>query len=363
MSKTYSVKWRQIWALIFLDIAILISWIAYHKYQPVVLDIFGFSSITKEFLIIQALILLVTPPAAGIFADKIWLKKKEKLPLIKSGINLVTMVFMTVAFTVFIQPDGWWRFLVPILIVFWLILMNVFHSPAFSTFEMFVPEKKYPQVMALFIVLIQLAQAIEPVIIDVLDIFGGPITFAVGGILVFATGFYLQRQFTNLNTSTKRRLSVKKATTSESKPWLVFGLGLIFGIATNFFFNQLPELIDEFGVMSFIDVSGAVKTGLVIAFSALFCYPISLLVSKIGLNKSMIISIILCILFGGVIFLSTGTTTTIAILLFALAYAGLSVSAIPSAFVNLNPQHKVFGLGLFFAAAEFPSSIFEILSV
>ncbi|QCK16019.1 hypothetical protein [Mangrovivirga cuniculi] len=180
MARTFSIKWPQIWALIFLDIAILISWIAYHKYQPVVLDIFGFSSITREFLIIQAIILLITPPAAGIFADKIWLKRKEKLPIIKAGINLVTMVFMSVAFTVFFQPDGWWRFLVPILIVFWLILMNVFHSPAFSTFEMFVPEKKYPQVMALFIVLIQLAQAVEPVIIQLLEFFGGPLTFAVG---------------------------------------------------------------------------------------------------------------------------------------------------------------------------------------
>ncbi|WP_137091617.1 hypothetical protein [Mangrovivirga cuniculi] len=156
---------------------------------------------------------------------------------------------------------------------------------------------------------------------------------------------------------------MKNAKNKESQPLLVFVLGLIFGIATNFFFNVLPGLISEFNLISFIDLSAATKTGIVIAFSALVCYPVSLLVSKVGINKAMIASIILSILFGGLIYLTTGVLSTILIFVFAIVYAGLSVSTIPNAFLRLNPAHKVFGLGLFFAAAELPNSIFEILNV
>lgn len=192
-SAARKIRWNQVLALLALDLAIIISWIAYNKYQPALLVQFRLEEFGVALAIVQGLILFLTPPAAGYAADRLRRKGGTRLPVITIGINFVSMVFMVVALTVFADPNGTLRALFPLLVVLWLISMNIFHSPAISMVETMVPANKLPQVIALFAVVMEACQALEPSIIDMIEYFGGPLTFAVGGALVFGTGLWFSR--------------------------------------------------------------------------------------------------------------------------------------------------------------------------
>jgi len=56
--------------LLILDICVIISWIAYHEFQPSIIESFGLQQFTLEFTIWSALIIISTPAIVGIIADK-----------------------------------------------------------------------------------------------------------------------------------------------------------------------------------------------------------------------------------------------------------------------------------------------------
>ena len=55
-------NWSQVYSLLALNAAIVISWIAYHNYQPKVLEIFHFTELKVFLIIAQGLILVLIPP-------------------------------------------------------------------------------------------------------------------------------------------------------------------------------------------------------------------------------------------------------------------------------------------------------------
>lgn len=58
------IKWRPVLILLVLEIFVTLSWLAYHEYQPGILVQFGFEDYGFAFSILQAFILIVTPPLA-----------------------------------------------------------------------------------------------------------------------------------------------------------------------------------------------------------------------------------------------------------------------------------------------------------
>ena len=357
-----SIKWEQVWSLVALDTAIIISWIAYHKYQPSLLAQFGFSEHTFELAVVQGIILFLTPPIAGFVADSIRKKKGERLPVVNVGITFVSMVFMAVAFTVFANPSGILQMIFPLMIVLWLISMNIFHSPAISTVEMFVPPQKLPQVMAIFAVIADLSQSIEPSIVDVIDYFGAPITFAIGGILVFGTGYLFQKSTKNLIVNEEIGIEFAAFHAKKSNFVLVFILGSALGIGTTFFFNIMPDIANS--SLSFIGEEGLKSnyfTSILIAFAALISYPISMVVEKQGVNKMAIISSLACLLIMPIIYYGTGSFMLIFFIAFPIIFATMSVSYLPLAFMRLDAANKVLGIGLFFSGIELANSFVEAL--
>lgn len=352
------IQWTQVWSLVALDVAIIISWIAYHKYQPSLLKQFGFADFTFELAIVQGVILFLTPPIAGYFADKIRKERGERLPVVNVGISFVSMVFMVVAFTVFANPTGWIQLLFPVMVVLWLISMNIFHSPAISTVELFVPPQKLPQVMAIFAVIADLAQSIEPSIVDLIDYFGAPLTFAVGGILVFGTGYFFQKSAKSLIANDEVHEDFSAFHPEKSNYPLVFVLGIGLGIATTFFFNIAPDLAQK---SINIGIKGNYFISLLIAVAALVSYPISHVVEKQGVSKMATWASVSCAVLIGVLSLSSGMMSMICFFVFPVAFATMTVSYLPLAFMRLNAANKVLGIGLFFSGVELANSIVEIV--
>lgn len=358
--KNLQIHWHQIWSLVALDVAIIISWIAYHEYQPNLVKQFGFAKYQLVLAIVQACILLITPPLAGMVADTMRKKNGSRLPVINTGISVVSMVFMAVAFTILAEPSGAIRWVFPILIVLWLISMNIFHSPAISMVELFVPVERLPEVMAIFVIMTNLGYAIEPSVEDLINLFGAPLTFGVGGILVFSTGWFFQRSSKNLAVIQEDVPGIK---VEKSNYLLVLGVGVALGGVTALLFDIFPGVLEK--KIDFLHdnhFKGNYFVSLLVAFSALISYPIGRWVQKFGVYKATVGAYIaIGIALGGIFLVPVPSLVLLLCVVYIVGFSVVCVSALPIAFMNLGEKNKVLGIGLFFTGVEFFNSLVEVL--
>lgn len=382
-TSTSEIQWKAILSLIFLDLAILISWMAYHEYQPQLLVLFKFDDFSLPLAILQGIILFVTPPIAGLIADRMIKKGGNRLPVVSIGVNFVSMVFMVVAVTVFAEPGGIIRMLFPLMVALWLIAMNIFHSPAISTVELFVPEAKMPIVVALFVILADMVAALEPILLDLIRFFGGPLTFAVGGALVFTSGWLFTRVTKNLVAAQDMNEEGPYAT-KKTNFFIVFLLGLMVGGATAVFFKVFPQWISEKGfLVSFVPELAtranevwntttkgtfgmhyaSIFTSILIAIAAVLSFPMGFLAQRIGTRfLAMTGGVMAALLIVGIYF-SSGPLALALCALFPIAFAACTVTFLPIAFQNLEKRHIVFGIGIFFSGVELLSSAIDVMQV
>lgn len=357
------VQWYQVASLIALDVAIIISWIAYHEYQPKLLEQFRFTDFSLALAVVQGVILFLTPPIAGWFADKMRDKGRERFPVVNIGITTVSMVFMVVAVTIFANPQGTIRLLFPLMVVLWLISMNIFHSPAFSTIELFVPKEKLPRVVAIFTLIADVAQSLEPSIVDIINFFGAPVTFAVGGILVFSTGWWFKKTASQWVEMRSGQETTTSHSPNSSNLLNVFLVGMGLGIATVFFFNIFPDWAEErLGILQEWDLKSSYFVSLLIIIAAFIGLPISRFVEKQGTLRMAIVGLVICLVLVLGVYLSKGNFALLFFLVYPVFFALSSVSALPYAFSQISHQQKVLGVGLFFSGLELSSSIVDVVS-
>jgi hypothetical protein len=358
------IRWKQLWSLAALYGSVVIGWIAYENYQPRLLDKFQFTDYTFLLAVAQALILVVTPPIAGVLGDRYRFEKGHRLPIITTGISFAAMVFMAVAFTLLGNPGDTLKWALPILIVCWLIAMSIFTSPALSTLELFTPVEKLPRAMAVLTIVSNLIYALEPVIVDLIDTLGAPLTFIAGGVAVFLSGYFLQKNslaLFRINDGREMETPVESVSV-RSKLLLIFCLGLAFGIPSTFLFKFMPGiLVQQIGV-----VIGSFDGKMILVFllllSALFSVPASMLTNKLGVSRSLGLSIVVVAIAATILAGANAELLIIvAAVIFTAAYALLSVSSLPLAIGMANNRAKVFCVGIFFSGVALPEGITEAI--
>lgn len=353
------IEWKQLWSLAALYASIVIGWIAYHNYQPKLLVKFNFTDFTFQLLLIQGIILVVTPLIAGKLGDRMRFQRGHRIPIISTGISFAAMVFMSVAFTLFRAPVNIITWLLPILIVLWLVAMSIFTSPALSTLELFTPVDKLPKAMAVLTIVANLVYSLEPVIIDIIDFIGAPLTFMAGGIAVFLSGYALKKNSLGLFNSQKERPRAEFVLdTQRSSYGYIFVIGILIGLATTVMFNFIPARLEQNlgSIMNGLD--GKWILVIVLLISAVFSLPASTLVGKQGLERSFSLSLTVTAVCLGAIFLTSSAVITIAMtIIFAAAFAWISVSALPLAINKANYYEKVFCVGIFFSGVALPDGL------
>ena len=356
-----SIQWKQLWSLAALYASIVIGWIAYHNYQPKLLVKFNFTDFAFLLTLVQAVILVVTPLIAGKLGDRYRFQQGHRLPIISTGISFAAMVFMAVAFTLLGNPGEVFKWMLPVLIVLWLVAMSIFTSPALSTLELFTPIDKLPSAMAILTIVGNLIYALEPVIVDLIDYIGAPLTFIAGGTVVFISGYALQKNSMSLfdkNASGTRAAIVLDI--QRSQYGFIFFMGIALGFATTVLFQFFPTVMHT-ALVSYLNVEGKWMIVGILVVSALFSIPASKLVEKYGMQEVFWGSLALIgISMAGVIFLS-GWIVLLMAILFSLTFTTLSVSSLPLAIKNANYYEKVFCVGIFFSGVEFPEGIIETI--
>ncbi len=362
-SKSEAIEWPQLWSLSALYASIVIGWIAYHNYQPKLLIQFHFTDYTFILMVVQGIILVITPPIAGRLGDRFRFQQGSRIPVISTGISFAAMIFMAVAFTLLGNPGEYFKWILPLLIVCWLIAMSIFTSPALSTLELFVPVDKLPRAMAILTIVANLLYSLEPVIIDLIDYLGAPITFMIGGIAVFVSGLALKRNSISLfNLHPGKPKTEMRLDTQKSSYVFIFFLGIALGFPTTMLFNYFPDILQtNLGLFSG-GLAGKWILVLVLIFSTLIILPISNWVNKKGVQKSFQLSFLVnMISLAGVVLFHAPIIALLMILIFTFSFTSLSVSSLPLAIERANYYEKVYCVGIFFSGVAVPDGIVEAI--
>lgn len=359
-----NIQWKQLWSLASLYGSIIIGWIAYENYQPKLLVQFQLPGFGFLLYVAQGFILVLTPLYAGKLGDRFRFKNGHRLPIISSGISFAAMVFMAVAFTLFSSPGEVFKWILPVLIVAWLVAMSIFTSPALSTLELFTPVEKLPKAMAVLTIVANLVYSLEPVIVDIIDYLGAPITFMAGGIITFLSGYALRKNSLGLfklsgGNEAKPMVSFQ-LDTQRSQYRSIFIMGMVLGLATTILFNIFPNILEKSLAPLFNGIHGNVILVMVLVVSAIVSLPVSAKVSQYGLQRSFNVSAWVSLLAMAVVLVYPVTwVVAIMVLVFSLSFTVLSVSSLPLAIQKSNYYEKVFCVGIFFSGVALPDGIIE----
>jgi MFS family permease len=341
--------------------SIIIGWIAYHNYQPKLLVQFNFMQYALWLTIAQSIILVVTPPIAGRLGDKFRFSQGHRLPIISTGISFAAMVFMAVAFTLVSNPGEYFKWILPILIILWLVAMSIFTSPALSTLELFTPVDKLPRAMAVITIVGNLIYSLEPVIVDIIDYVGAPATFVAGGVVVFVSGYSLKQNSLGLfQQNAGRPRAVFTLDTKRSPKGFIFFLGAALGMATTALFKFFPAVLEN-NLSTIFQMQGKYMIVIILLISAVCSLPASRVIDKYGVQKvfwsSLAVSILSIL---GVLLMTSSVSTLFFAITFAMSFTTLSVSSLPLAINEANYYEKVFCVGIFFSGVELLDGIVDI---
>jgi MFS family permease len=312
---------------------------------------------------VQGVILAVTPPIAGKLGDRFRFKQGHRLPIISAGISFAAMIFMSVAFTLFSNPNEVFKWILPILIIFWLVAMSIFTSPALSTLELFTPVEKLPRAMAVLTIVANLVYSLEPVIIDLIDYLGAPITFMIGGVAVFASGYALRKNSLSLFQSNEAKPKTEiKIDTHRSEYTFILICGISLGFVTTVLFNYFPDLLGAKLISLTNGLDGKWLLVGMLVLSAIISLPISNNVSKYGTLKTFWASSAASLISMGLLFsLGNQWLLMATMIIFTIAFTAQSVSSLPLAISRANYSEKVYCVGIFFSGVAIPDGIVEVI--
>jgi MFS family permease len=352
------IKMPELISLILINISLIISWIAYNEYQPVLVQKFGLEHLGNVLIFGKAFVLIFIPIIAGFLTDY-FLKAKNNYFLIYTvGIAAAGMTFMSVASMIPLEPSNLTLYLLPVLVVIWLIAMNLFVSPATSLVDLFAPKGKLPTLMAALFITSELTYALEPIIIDLILFLGPSLTFVTGGVLVVGSGiFFIKQTKDEIIERSEKSINRQKSISY----FMVVVIGLILGLAHSFIYYVIPSNIQELGFMGNFSEQGLATSLLIIA--ALLSFPVSIFWSKREIHiKNIYVAIAFAFISGATLyFLSSPMITFFNTMLMLYAYVTLSIVGLPYIITRLNGRQITLGIGIFIGAAEVFDSYFEIM--
>ena len=361
-STTSQLKWKEVYSLGFLNAAVAISWIAYHEYQPILMQNLGITHLIDFMIIAKAIVLVIIPPIAGMVADRIMRKNGKYMIVFTVGISATAMVFMIVASLIgtghLMDITG----IIPFMIVLWLICMNLFVSPANSMIESFAPAQKLPVVMGFLFLVTELVYALEPVIVALVSFFGDTLTFVVGGVLIAGSGFIFHKVSSDevLQRKTQLMKTDKNHGQSLMSYLSIVMVGFFLGISKAFLIEFLPGHIDgsfpEFGAygdyVSFGILGLCAVTGFLVSGS----------IARATLWKVIVWSFGILLIGVGVLLFAPSIEVLIgSALVIAAAFTMLNISGLPFAIQNLSVRHVTYGVGIYLGSSEVLTGFFEYL--
>lgn len=343
------ISWSKVYSLGGLNAAIAFSWIAYHEFQPSFIQAHNLENLVPPILIAKMFILIFIPVIAGFLADRYKYRLSTNMLVYTIGISATAIIFMLVASFISIGEGSYLRFLLPALIILWLIAMNIFHAPASSLLELFIPERKLPLGMAVLVFITELIYALEPLISTIIQNIGAGTTFFAGGILIAVSGYL----FLKTGKTGIQNLQPTVNQSGKSPILAIIGIGLLLGIGHALLRDYAPLLLNS------LWISNQQLSSVILLFAALMAIPTSYMVMKISVNRALVVVSPMFIMTALLLLVLPDYAAILAFLL-AILYAFLNVSGLPFIFREASPKWLVTTIGIYFGSSEVFDNLIEL---
>lgn len=358
-SNSNEIKWPEIFSLGALNVSVVISWIAYHEYQPILLENFSFDHLSDFLIVSKAIILVLIPALAGLLADYLLGKNGKFFTLFTVGIGATAMIFMIVASIIGAGPVGALTPYLPYMIILWLISMNLFISPAYSMIEAFAPAQKLPVVMGFLFLVTELVYALEPLVVGLVQFFGDTLTFIVGGVLISVSGYFFHKISSDEVISRKKELMEGQVKPQSFQSYIaILVIGLALGVGKAFLVEYIPASFEA----NFPNLG---NTGNYISFallglSAILAFGISKKVAALESKNTLIASLVIIGI--GALVLLVAPSIALYItggIITAIGFSILNITGLPFAINQLSVKHITYGVGIYIGASEICGGFFE----
>jgi Na+/melibiose symporter-like transporter len=358
MNTTYHrVLWRQVWGLAALLAAIVFSWMAYSFYQPVILTKLGFIELAQSLGIIQGFLGAAIEPLAGIMSDRSMHKIGSRLPGIAVGITLAGLLFVATGLLLHSNIPLELRWIVPVLMTFWVIATIVFRGPVVSLLRQFAPTESLPIANSILTFVVGLVGAIGPIFSRAIEFLGAANTFLLGAVMLMGGAILLwsaepqieidpdvDSARSILGANSERR---RTKTTNRPNEWLrIFGIGSIAGLLVNILLRICPQ---QLHVNLAIISPEYIATGMLLV-CAIAATPLEPRVRKWGLNRSMLISLIAIAvaIFLSFVLMPLGSIGLAIVIFSGVAMGLLLVAQIPWCLGRFPSRQAGLSTGLYF---------------
>lgn len=274
---------------------ITIGWLAYEEYQPVILKNYGFTALASVLIIAQGILGALLHPVSGTIADRLMRKNASKFGIILAGGTFAALVFLTVALILLNQPQAPITKALPFMVILWLAAMSLFHSPAISLIDHFVPAERFPQAAAKLTIAFGLIYALEPLVVPILDAIGLTATFVLGGVLV-VIGILAVRSIASFPLKNKEQQATPPVSTGTL--FYLFAVGMVVGTGQALLFYYVPNKVDIASIKDIVPFinSGEVYLSFLLLFAALASLPVARLVKRYGERSVYITAFLLSLL-------------------------------------------------------------------
>jgi MFS family permease len=244
----HHIRWRQVWGLAAMVAAIVFSWMAYGFYQPVILNQLGFTQLASSLAIIQGFLGAAIEPWVGAISDRFLHRVGSRLPLIATGVTLAGLLFVAIGLLLLGDLPIGLRWIVPVLMTFWVISMIIFRGPVIALLRQWLPIEDLPAANSMITLVFGLVSAMNPVFSRIIGFLGSGMTFLLGAvILVLGAGLLWSAQprsnlgLVPIDTGTAQSLlSRTRLRKSRTK---IFVVGLITGLLVNVSLRISPQFL------------------------------------------------------------------------------------------------------------------------
>jgi hypothetical protein len=246
----HPVRWQQVWGLAAMVAAIVFSWMAYGFYQPVILNQLGFTQLAGSLGIIQGFLGAAIEPGVGAISDRCLHRVGSRLPLIATGVTLAGLLFVTIGLLLLGDLPIGLRWIVPVLMTFWVISMIIFRGPVIALLRQWLPIEDLPAANSIITLVFGLVSAMNPVFSRIIGFLGAGMTFLLGAvILLLGAGMLWSAQprsnlgLVPIDVDTDPSfLSPAKLRKSRTK---IFIVGLITGLLVNVSLRISPRFLHQ----------------------------------------------------------------------------------------------------------------------
>jgi MFS family permease len=352
------ILWRQVWGLAALLAAIILSWMAYGFYQPIILQQLDFVELAGWLGIVQGLLVAIIEPLIGRFSDRLQQRLGSRLPMISMGVVLAGLIFVTVSLLVERNLPVGIRWIFPVLMTAWVIATIIFRGPAIALLTQFAPLTELPQANAILVFVLGLVGAIGVMWDTLLYSMGASVTFLVGAIALIL-GAYMLRLFTPQQSFNVLTLNQDpSAKTPTVLLMLIFAIGLATGFEVNLLLSIFPQELQTQLPGLKVDFI----TAEILLVSAIASIPVSEWTAELGANKSMLLGVGTMTGLMGLTLLNDHNIIVVGLILaFGISLSIVLISIIPLVLSKIHPLQAGLGTGLYFGGSAGGTAMVSLL--